>query len=195
MRDSSATSRSLIVVFFTQRHPQTNTNITDRNDGLTDGTKSRSRWDLGVFKGFISSALQALSLTATQRRTFHEGKLPPKIYLYRKIWPKKNMVDMTTDVKLPWMLTCLILTFSCCIGQSFSVTQTVLHWNIGSRLKSKFACCNLYPDYSNSFILSNASALFLSRISSLERERNLSCRLFTSSIKREIRHFPVVLVQ
>ena len=142
MRDSSATSRSLIVVFFTQRHPQTKTNITERNDGLTDGTKSRSRWDLEVFKGFISSALQSLSFTATQRRTFHVGKLPPKIYLYRKIWPKKNMVDMTTDVKLPWMLTCLtgILTFSCCIGQSFSVTYTVLHWNIGSRLKSEFAC-------------------------------------------------------
>ena len=52
--------------------------------------------------------------------------------------------------------------------------------------------CNLYPDYSNSFILSNASELFLSRISSLERERNCSCRLFTPSIKREIRHFLVV---
>ena len=62
-------------------------------------------------------------------------------------------------------------------------------WNVNLR------ACNLYPDYSNSFILSNASELFLSRISSLERERNLSCRLFTSSIKREIRHFPVVVVQ
>ena len=62
-------------------------------------------------------------------------------------------------------------------------------WNVNLRAR------NLYPDYSNSFILSNASELFLSRISSLQRERNLSCRLFTSSIKREIRHFPVVVVQ
>ena len=62
-------------------------------------------------------------------------------------------------------------------------------WNVNLRAR------NLYPDYSNSFILSNASELFLSRISSLPRERNLSCRLFTSSIKREIRHFPVVVVQ
>ena len=69
MRDSSATSRSLIVVFFTQRHPQTKTSITERNDGLTDGTKSRSRGDLEVFKGFISSALQSLSLTAMHTKT------------------------------------------------------------------------------------------------------------------------------
>ena len=62
-------------------------------------------------------------------------------------------------------------------------------WNVNLRAR------NLYPDYSNSFILSNASELFLSLISSLERERNFSCRLFTSSIKREIRHFPVVVVQ
>ena len=62
----------------------------------------------------------------------------------------------------------------------------------GVAWKVNLRACNLYPDYSNSFILSNASELFLSRISSLERERNCSCRLFTPSIKREIRHFPVV---
>ena len=61
--------------------------------------------------------------------------------------------------------------------------------------KVNLRACILYPDYSNSFILSNASELFLSRISSFERERNFSCRLFTSSIIREIRHFPVVVVQ
>ena len=65
----------------------------------------------------------------------------------------------------------------------------------GVAWKVNLRACNLYSDYSNSFILSNASELFLSRISSLERERNFSCRLFTPSIKREIRHFPVVVVQ
>ena len=65
----------------------------------------------------------------------------------------------------------------------------------GVAWKVNLRACNLYPDYSNSFILSNASELFLGRISSLERERNFSCRLFTPSIKREIRHFPVVVVQ
>ena len=108
---------------------------------------------------------------------------------------KKNMVDMTTDVKLPWMLTCLILKFSCCICQSFSVTYTVLHWNKGSRLKREFVCSQSLSWLLKLIYLSNASELFLSRISSLQRERNLSCRLFTSSIKREIRHFPVVVVQ
>ena len=43
MRDSSAISRSFVVSFFTQRHPQTKTNITERNDGLIDEAKSRRR--------------------------------------------------------------------------------------------------------------------------------------------------------
>ena len=55
MRDSSAISRSFVVSFFTQRHPQTKTNITDRNDGLIDGTKSKSRWDFEELKDFIST--------------------------------------------------------------------------------------------------------------------------------------------
>ena len=69
------------------------------------------------------------------------------------------------------------------------------HWLSLVAWKVNLRACNLYPDYSNSFILSNARELFLSRISSFERERNFSCRLFTSSIIREIRHFPVVVVQ
>ena len=55
MRDSSVISRSFVVSFFTQRHPQTKTNITDRNDGLIDGTKSRSRRDFEELKDFIST--------------------------------------------------------------------------------------------------------------------------------------------
>ena len=55
MRDSSAISRSFVVSFFTQRHPQTKTNITDRNDGLIDGTKWKSRWDFEELKDFIST--------------------------------------------------------------------------------------------------------------------------------------------
>ena len=57
-----------------------------------------------------------------------------------------------------------------------------------------------YDDYSNSFTLSNASELFwpgfLRTIFKFRGRKNLvSRRLFKYSIKREIRHFPVVVVQ
>lgn len=52
-RDSSAISRSFVASFFIQRTPQTKTNITETTEGFTDGTKSKSRWDSGEFKGFI----------------------------------------------------------------------------------------------------------------------------------------------
>ena len=52
-RDSNALSLSFVVSFFTQRTPQTKTNITEKTDGFTDGTKSKSRWDFEEFEGFI----------------------------------------------------------------------------------------------------------------------------------------------
>ena len=70
--------------------------------------------------------------------------------------------------------------------------------NVTQKLNSR--SFNRYRDYSNSFTLSNASELFLSQFpkktySSSERERKFSCRLVTSSIKLEIRHLPVAVVQ
>ena len=45
MRDSNVISRSLVVSFFTQRHPQVKSNTTERKDGLIEGRKSTNRWD------------------------------------------------------------------------------------------------------------------------------------------------------
>ena len=45
MRVSNAISRSLVVSFFTQRHPQAKSNTTERKDGLIEGRKSTNRWD------------------------------------------------------------------------------------------------------------------------------------------------------
>ena len=47
---------------------------------------------------------------------------------HKFIFVGKYMVDMTTDVTtLDFDLPSVILTFSCCTGQSFRVTYTVLH--------------------------------------------------------------------
>ena len=89
MRDSSAISRSFVVSFFTQRHPQTKTNITERNDGLIDGTKSRRRWDFGEFKDFISAASQSFSFTGLHSKTEDCGKVASKTWSF-KIWPRKT---------------------------------------------------------------------------------------------------------
>ena len=78
--------QSLVCVpFFNQRHPQTKTNVTERNDGLIDGSKSRSRWDFVAFKDFISGLW-------TRRRKV-VGKLPVKLNL--KIWLKKTWISLT----------------------------------------------------------------------------------------------------
>ena len=45
MRDSNAVSRSLVVSFFIQRHPQAKSATTERKDGLIEGRKSTKRWD------------------------------------------------------------------------------------------------------------------------------------------------------
>ena len=75
MRDSSSISRSFVVSFFTQRHPQTKTNTTERNDGLIDGTKSRRRRDsAGEFEDFISAACQS----SHARKMEVSGKLASK---------------------------------------------------------------------------------------------------------------------
>ena len=45
MRDSNVISRSLVVSFFTQRHPQAKSSTTERKDGLIEGRNSTNRWD------------------------------------------------------------------------------------------------------------------------------------------------------
>ena len=45
MRVSNVISRSLVVSFFTQRHPQAKSSTTERKDGLIEGRKSTNRWD------------------------------------------------------------------------------------------------------------------------------------------------------
>ena len=88
MRDCSAISRSFVVSFFTQRHPQTKTNITERNDGLIDETKSRRRWDFGEFKDFIFAASQSFPFTALPSKTEAYGKAASKTWSFQ-IWPRK----------------------------------------------------------------------------------------------------------
>ena len=45
MLDSNALSRSLVVSFFIQRHPQAKSTTNERKDGLIEGRKSTKRWD------------------------------------------------------------------------------------------------------------------------------------------------------
>ena len=45
MRDSNAVSRSLVVSFFIQRHPQAKSTTNERKDSLIEGRKSTKRWD------------------------------------------------------------------------------------------------------------------------------------------------------
>ena len=106
MRDCSMISRSFVVSFLTQRHPQTKTNITERNDGLIDGTKSRSRWDFGELKDFISAASQSFSFTGLHSKTYVSRKVASKTWSF-KIWSRKIWISfyITADVKLPWLLT------------------------------------------------------------------------------------------
>ena len=63
-----------------------------------------------------------------------------------------------------------------------------------------FKLCRVYSNSANSLKMSAVGKFpwtvdFLRPHSSLERERKFRVRLFTSSIKREIRHFHVVVVQ
>ena len=107
MRDCSAISRSLVVSFFTQRHPQTKTNMTERKDGLIDGTKSRSRWDFGAFKDFISAASQSFPFTGLYSKTEDCGKGASKTWSF-KIWPRKTWIFFYLQLTLKlssWLLT------------------------------------------------------------------------------------------
>ena len=92
---------------------------------------------------------------------------------------------------------------------SVSLLGCVVHFSIGNlryhdadghenvALKVNLRSFNLYPYYSNSF--TGKRTLFeptsQEPYSSSEKERKFSRRLFTSSLKREIRRFPVVAVQ
>ena len=62
-----------------------------------------------------------------------------------------------------------------------------------SKMNSRFF--KLCRVYSNSLKMSNPGADFLGTHLSLERERKIRPPLFTSAIKRKIRHFQVVVVQ
>ena len=78
MRDSSALSRSLVVSFFIQRHPQAKSTTNERKDGLTEGRKSTKRWDLEE----LTEAIFQCNFTIvcrqcqTHRKTKVSGKLP-----------------------------------------------------------------------------------------------------------------------
>ena len=65
-------------------------------------------------------------------------------------------------------------------------TATALAVKIHFLVKSKFAFFHSFRDYYKSLILSNVGKL-------VEEKGRL--RLFTSSIKREVRHFHFVVVQ
>ena len=52
--------------------------MTERNDGLIDGTKSRSRWDFGEFKDFILQLHNRFLLQGFTRRRKIVGKVPVK---------------------------------------------------------------------------------------------------------------------
>ena len=78
MRDSNAVSRSLVVSFFTQRHPQVKSTTNERKDGLTEGRKSTKRWDFEE----LTEAIFQCNFTIvcrqcqTHRKTTVSGKLP-----------------------------------------------------------------------------------------------------------------------
>ena len=78
MRDSNAVSRSLVVSFFIQRHPQAKSATTERKDGLIEGRKSTKRWD---FEELTEAIFQCnfrivCRQCRTQRKTKVSGKLP-----------------------------------------------------------------------------------------------------------------------
>ena len=120
MRDCSAISRSFVVSFFTQRHPQTRTNITERNDGLIDGAKSRRRWDFGEFKDFISAASQSFPFTGIHLKTKDCGKVASRTWSF-KIWLWKTWIFFYLQLTLKlscWPLTHLHFTSSSYIWTS-----------------------------------------------------------------------------
>ena len=64
--------------------------------------------------------------------------------------------------------------------------------NVTYELNSRFFALSCV--YSNSVKMSNVGEISWGLHSSLERERKIRRRLFTSSIKREVRHFHVEVV-
>ena len=81
--------------------------MTERNDGLIDGTKSRSRWDFDEFKDFISAASQSFPLTGLHSKTEDCGKGASKTWSF-KIWPRKTWIFFYLQLTLKlssWLLT------------------------------------------------------------------------------------------
>ena len=71
MLDSNALSRSLVVSFFIQRHPQAKSTTNERKDGLIEGRKSTKRWDFEESTDAIFSATSqafAVSVRHTGKR-------------------------------------------------------------------------------------------------------------------------------
>ena len=77
------------------------------------------------------------------------------------------------------------------LGTATAAKASLLKWN-----KRVFKLCRVYSSLLKMSKISKFSwpVDFLGPHSSLERERKFRGRLFTSSIKREIRHFHVVVV-
>ena len=158
MRDSSAISRSFVVSFFTQRHPQTKTNITDRNDGLTDGTKLRSRWDFEELKDFISTN-RFLSQAESSERLSRQllVKLDPtKIWLrktcifsYIKIWHKAaQAVDLASLLPLPVALKLVCYTAVLSVVTQCSSPQ----WGGALRDDTENGCVADYTETCSKFL-------------------------------------------
>ena len=70
MRVSSAISRSLVVSFFIQRHPQAKSSTTERKDGLIEGRKSTKGWDFEE----LTDAIFQCNFTIVQLSVRHTGR-------------------------------------------------------------------------------------------------------------------------
>ena len=157
MRDSSAISRSFVVSFFTQRHPQTKTNITDRNDGLIDGTKSRSRWDFEQLKDFMSTnSFTAIESPERLPRQLLVQLNPTKIWLrktcifsYIKIWLKAaQAVDLASLLPLPVALKLVCYTAVLSVVTQCSSPQ----WGGALRDDTENGCVADYTETCSKFL-------------------------------------------
>ena len=110
-RDSSAMSRSFVVSFFTQRTPQTKTNIMETTDGFTDGTKSKSSmrfWWVQRFH-FLQLDMNNRFLQPPEEGLLRGG-CHNKMILWN--WPKKTLM-------LYYVLLQLTCSCYCCWPSSF----------------------------------------------------------------------------
>ena len=86
MRDSNAVSRSLVVSFFTQRHPQVKSTTNERKDGLTEGRKSTKRWD---FEKLTEAIFQCNFTIGCRQCQTHRKTKVSRWKVARIIWSRK----------------------------------------------------------------------------------------------------------